>query len=206
MRSAWMELRRTAADALHTFILAPQRSGVGLLTDLLRMGPRGWAWLLLLFATLGTAFVFTLPGVGPQVRDGLAHPAGIGLLTLWIAFLWTADGDGGGSAGGLPAAGRGLWPVLLRPAAVGRGLAAGAGADAGPSPVRADPSPLRPRGLARADPVGAGPGPVPAPSDPSLLAQPGAQGAAGDRADEPSLLALGADPPDGAGGACWPWA
>lgn len=101
MRSAWMELRRTAADALHTFILAPQRSGVGLLTDLLRMGPRGWAWLLLLFATLGTAFVFTLPGVGPQVRDGLAHPAGIGLLTLWIAFLWTLLTA---TAGDLPAA------------------------------------------------------------------------------------------------------
>lgn len=101
MRSAWMELRRTAADALHTFILAPQRSGVGLLTDLLRMGPRGWAWLLLLFATLGTAFVFTLPGVGPQVRDGLAHPAGIALLTLWIAFLWTLLTA---TAGDLPAA------------------------------------------------------------------------------------------------------
>ncbi len=85
MRSAWMELRRTAADALHTFILAPQRSGVGLLTDLLRMGPRGWAWLLLLFATLGTAFVFTLPGVGPQVRYAQEELAG--LLRSWIRPL-----------------------------------------------------------------------------------------------------------------------
>jgi hypothetical protein len=101
MRSGWMELRRTAADALHTFILGPQRSGVGLLADLLRMGTRGWAWVLLLLATLGTAFVFTLPGAAPQAREGLAHPAGTGLLTLWMAFLWTLLTA---TAGDLPAA------------------------------------------------------------------------------------------------------
>jgi hypothetical protein len=65
------------------------RGGVGLLADLLRLGTRGWAWPLLLIATFGAAFIFTLPGAAPQVRDGLARPVGTGLLTLWIAFLWT---------------------------------------------------------------------------------------------------------------------
>ncbi|SNB62422.1 hypothetical protein [Thermoflexus hugenholtzii] len=101
MWSAWMELRRTAADAVRVFILGPQWSGVGLLADLLRMGTRGWAWVLLLLATLGTAFVFTLPGAAPQAREGLAHPAGTGLLTLWMAFLWTLLTA---TAGDLPAA------------------------------------------------------------------------------------------------------
>jgi hypothetical protein len=83
-----MELRRTAVDAVRTLVLGPEQSGTSLLADLLRTGTRGWAWLLLLLATIGTAFVFTLPGVSSQVRDGLAHPAGAGLLTLWTAFLW----------------------------------------------------------------------------------------------------------------------
>jgi len=88
MPAWWMELRRTAVDAVRTLVLGPEQSGTSLLADLLRTGTRGWAWLLLLLATIGTAFVFTLPGVSSQVRDGLAHPAGAGLLTLWTAFLW----------------------------------------------------------------------------------------------------------------------
>ncbi|WP_322802506.1 hypothetical protein [Thermoflexus sp.] len=107
--SAWLiELRQALVDAVRIFALEPQRSGVGLLADLRRMGTRGWAWILLLGGTIGLAFALPIPGVGAAARAGLERPVGTGLLALWVSFLWILLMV---TAGDLPAAFRFLTMV-----------------------------------------------------------------------------------------------
>ncbi|WP_376792321.1 hypothetical protein [Thermoflexus sp.] len=89
VEDGWSEAYRVLQDAVQIFIYESQRSGVGLIADLLRLGRRGWGWLLLLSAGMAVGLLLPTLGVSAQAVDLLAQPLGTGILALWVPFLWT---------------------------------------------------------------------------------------------------------------------
>ncbi|MCS7251985.1 MAG: hypothetical protein NZ572_06100 [Thermoflexus sp.] len=89
MTGWWIEIQGALRDAARIFVYESQRSGIGLVADLLRMGMQGWGWLLLLAGMLGAGFLALLLGDSATLRAFLSQPMGAGLMALWLPFLWT---------------------------------------------------------------------------------------------------------------------
>lgn len=89
MSTWWLEVRQALHDAIRIFGYEAQRSGIGLLADLIRIGVRGWGWLSLLAGTLLAGFMVLMLGEPPVIQAFLNQPLGVGLLALWLSFLWT---------------------------------------------------------------------------------------------------------------------
>ncbi|HXF68560.1 MAG TPA: hypothetical protein VNK89_02030 [Thermoflexus sp.] len=89
VEAGWAEAYRVLQDAVQILIYESQRSGVGLIADLLRLRGRGWGWLFLLSVGMAAGFLLPMLGVSAQIVDFLFQPLGTGVLALWVPFLWT---------------------------------------------------------------------------------------------------------------------